>query len=72
MARLRRPEPEPAGEPVPERLARCYVEEWVDAGEDGDPLIVAGRRHRAALRAWLAEHPTAERPPYGRPTWRTR
>lgn len=34
-------------------------------------LILAWRRHHRALVAWLAEHLTAERPPYSRPTWRS-
>lgn len=66
--------PLPADTPGP-----CTVEDWLEADEvphddDGHAAreaaeIVASRRHRRAVLAWLADHPEAD-PPSSRPTWR--
>ena len=81
MARRREPEPppEPAGTP-PERLRRCWVEDWVAEDEqpppwhDGEPWhewarIAAWRRFSDARSAWGREHGTTL-PSTGAPRFR--
>jgi len=54
MARRRRPiRPVPSGEPIPERLARCAVEDWVAPDEVPPhlPTTVNGRPPDAAYIA---------------------
>jgi hypothetical protein len=80
MARHRQPDAKPAVDDgiVPDELRLCFVEDWVERGEDGaDPQVAAWRHWKDARTAWQETHGLTPGElmalaPMGRPRFRDR